>query len=84
MWYLAEARYKEINAKQSLVDGYRFLVRNIDSADPANDMRLELERQLDKNTAIVGDPHIMVSGPYMNAEEAMSKSEDANITFGED
>jgi len=82
-WYLAEARFKQIDATKTLVPGYKFLVKYCVEQDPASEIRLQLERQLDNDLAIVGDPQIMVTGPYPNTEAALAASEDPYITFGE-
>jgi hypothetical protein len=84
MWYLAEARFRKIDEKKTLVNGYEFMIRDLDSDNPAEELRMALERKLDNDLAIVGDPQIMVTGPYLNAEEAMKNTEDPNVTFGED
>lgn len=83
MWYLAEARYKEINEHKVLVNGYEFLIRDIDVEHPHAELRQLLENKLENNLAIVGDPKIIVTGPYLNAEDAMKNTEDPNVTFGE-
>lgn len=82
-WYLAEARFKELDEKKTLVNGYKFLVKYCVEQDPAEEIRTLLDRQLDNDIAIVGDPQIMVTGPYDTQELALSNTEDPAITYGE-
>lgn len=83
-WYLAEARYKEIDEKKTLVNGYKFLVKYCVESDPSQEIRLLLDRQIDSDLAVIGDPHIMVTGPYDTQELALANTEDPKVTFGED
>lgn len=83
-WYLAESNFKRINKHHLMEDGYRFLVRNIDSDDPAFEMRCTLEKQIDENETVIGDVEVVVTGPYQNAEEALANAASDNIKRGEE
>lgn len=83
-WYLAESSFKRINKHHLMEDGYRFIVRNIDSSDPAFEMRCDLEKQIDQAETVIGDVTVVVTGPYQNAEEALSNANDPTIRRGED
>lgn len=83
-WYLAESSFKRINKHHLMEDGYRFLVCNIDSSDPAFEMRCNLEKQIDENETVIGNVEIIVTGPYKNSEEALANANDPQIKRGED
>lgn len=83
-WYLAEATFKRINRHHMMEDGYRFLVRNIDTNDPAFEMRCNLEKQIDEAETVIGDVAVVVTGPYKNSEEALANANDPTIKRGED
>lgn len=83
-WYLAEASFKRINKHHLMEDGYRFLIRNLDSKDPAFELRCDLEKQVDKNEAVLGDVTVIVTGPYLNSEEALENAKDPNVKRGDD
>lgn len=83
-WYLAEASFKRINKHHLMEDGYRFLIRNLDSKDPAFELRCDLEKQVDQNEAIIGDVEVVVTGPYESQEKAIDSAVDPRVKRGED
>lgn len=83
-WYLAEATFKRINRHHLMEDGYRFIVRNLDTQDPAFELRCDLEKQVDEAEEVIGDVTVVVTGPYKNSEEAMENAVDPSIKRGEE
>lgn len=83
-WYLAEATFKRINKHHLMEDGYRFLTRNLDSKDPAFELRCDMERNVDRNESVIGDVTVIVTVPYETQEKALENALDPSIKRGED